>query len=371
MNGSIKKKPDFESLTSVCILLSVPDALSKDKSGQLACCKRALALTFRRVFVLLLQNILKKISKKGKSGMIKSDFDLYFDFAFKTNNQTKFEEWFAAMAACVYSTDFELIKAGGHHGDKKSDGRRISTETIYQCYAPESPKAFADKAPAKIADSFPEVTTYWPGLKEWVFVHNNTEGLPTSASDALEKIRELYPNVTISAPSPPRRFLKDTFHDQLSLQQLIDLYPSASRNFLAVSMEDIRPLLKKVIAEKPVQPDPAAFGELPDEAKLDFNKLSPDAKYDLNRARAHVDIVDRYLSGMSNPQHASMIQAQMRAKYEEARDLGYNPDEILGRLLTYVGGDGTPTVSAAAYVVLAYYFDACDIFENVPSAIAC
>ena len=303
--------------------------------------------------------------------MNKSDFDLHFDLAFATNNQTKFEEWFAAMAACVFGADFELIKAGGHQGDKKSDGRRISTETVYQCYAPESPKTFTDKAKGKIQDSFPEVTQYWPNLREWVFVHNNADGLPASTSDALEELRKQYPLITICAPSPPRRYLKDNFHDKLSLQQLIDLYPAASRNYSTVSMADIRPLLKKVIAEKTVQTDPAAFGDLPDEAKLDFNALSPDAKHDLNRARPHVDIVDRYLSGMSNPQHASVIQAQMRSKYEEARDLGYNPDEILGKLLTFVGGDGTPTGSAAAYVILAYYFDACDIFENVPSVATC
>lgn len=303
--------------------------------------------------------------------MNKSDFDLHFDLAFATNNQSKFEDWFAAMAACVFGPDFELIKAGGRYGDKKSDGRRVSTETVYQCYAPESPKTFTDKAKGKISDSFPEVTHHWPNLKEWVFVHNNAEGLPTTASDVLEELRGKYPKITISAPSPPRRFLKDNFHDKLNLQQLIDLYPAASRNFLAVSMNDVRPLLKKVIAEKTIQPDPAAFGDLPDEAKLDFNDLSPDAKYDLKRARPHVDIVDRYLSGMSNPRHASVIQAQMRSKYEEARDLGHNPDEILGKLLAFVGGDGTPTVSAAAYVILAYYFDACDIFENVPSELTC
>lgn len=72
--------------------------------------------------------------------MNKIDFDIHFDNAFATLSQTRFEDWFARMASRVYGTDFELIKAGGRHGDKKSDGRRISTETIFQCYAPESPR---------------------------------------------------------------------------------------------------------------------------------------------------------------------------------------------------------------------------------------
>lgn len=80
----------------------------------------------------------------------KSDFDIYFNNAMATMNQTKFEDWFAAMASRVFGADFELIKAGGQHGDKKSDGRRISTETIFQCYAPESPEKFAKHAKEKI-----------------------------------------------------------------------------------------------------------------------------------------------------------------------------------------------------------------------------
>jgi len=303
--------------------------------------------------------------------MNKTDFDVHFGLAFATNDQTKFEDWFVEMAACVFGLDFELIKAGGHDGDKKSDGRRISTETVFQCYAPESPRTFAEKAKSKIHDSFPEVTTYWPNLKEWVLVHNNADGLPTTASDALEELRGQFPKITISAPSPPRRFLKDEFHDKLSLQQMIDLYPSASLNFQSVAMKDIRPLLKQVIAERSAQFDPIVFGDIPDEAKLDFNKLSPDAKYNIKLARAHVDVVDRYLAGMSKPQHASSIQVQMRAKYDEVHELGYGPDEIVGILLEFLGSDGTPTVSAAAYVILAYYFDACDIFENVPNGATC
>lgn len=300
--------------------------------------------------------------------MNKSDFNLHFNLAFKTNNQSKFEDWFVSMAACVYGADFEQIKAGGPSGDKKSDGRLISTETVFQCYAPESERTFRERAKAKIQDSFPEVTELWPNLKKWVFVHNNTGGIPSSVSDLLEELRSQYPEIKILAPSPPDRFLKDNFHDRMSLQQMISLYPAACRDFAAVTMEDIRPLLKKVIDERSTSPKISDFGDLPDEAKLQFNNLSPDAIHDLTRARPHVDIVDRYFSGMSNPQNASNLQAKMQSKYCESRDLGHNPDEILGIMLSYVGNDGTPTVSAAAYVILSYFFDACDIFENVPDA---
>jgi hypothetical protein len=43
----------------------------------------------------------------------------------------------------------------------------------------------------------------------------------------------------------------------------------------------------------------------------------------------------------------------------------------MGRLLAFCGGGDTATISAAAYVIVAYYLDACDIFENMPQAVPC
>lgn len=300
--------------------------------------------------------------------MKKADFDIHFDNTFNCKNQSKFEDWFAAMASRIFGADFELIKAGGQDGDKKSDGRRISTETVFQCYAPESPATFAAKAKSKIQDSFPEVLKYWPNLKKWVFVHNNSEGLPTSASDKLEELRKLYPKLKIVTAT--RSFLKDELHDKLTVQQMIDIYPSASLNFSDVQMVHVRPLLKAIIKARKANLDPNNFGEIPDESKLDFNDLSPDSKYDIRRARPHIDVVDRYLASLSNPQHASIIQAEMRAKYLELKGFGYDPDEIMGKLLTFCGACETAPTSAAAYVIVTYYLDACDIFENAPQMLS-
>ena len=301
--------------------------------------------------------------------MHKSDFNDYFDRMFDTCNQTEFEAWFAKLAYCVWGNDFEQIKAGGKQGDKKSDGRRVSKEIVYQCYAPESPQTFAKKAVAKIKSSFPEVLNYWPNLKEWVFVHNNAEGITAKISDCLEQLRADYSSIKISTAT--RQFLKNELHDKLNMQQMLDIYPNARLNFRDVGMEHIRPLLNRIIKEKRHIVDSSDFGEIPDAAKLDYNKLSPDSKFDLRRAMPNLGIVDRYIQGMSNPANASVLQSEMRAKYLQLKDLGYDPDEILGRLVAAIRGDEQPTMTAAAYVIVVYYFDACDIFENVPEILSC
>ena len=157
----------------------------------------------------------------------------------------------------------------------------------------------------------------------------------------------------------------------MNMQQMLDVYPNARLNFKDVGMEHIRPLLKRIIKEKRHIVDPSDFGEIPDAAKLDCNKLSPDSKFDLMRAMPNLGIVDRYIQGMSNPANASVLQSEMRAKYLELKDLGYDPDEILGRLVAAVRGDEQSTMTAAAFVIVVYYFDACDIFENAPEVSTC
>lgn len=301
------------------------------------------------------------------SPITRAKFEPLFDLNFVGCKKTDFEDWFANLAECAFGDDFELIKAGGKHGDKKSDGRRISTETIYQCYAPESPATFAANASAKIQDSFPEVVDYWPNLREWVFVHNNEDGIPTSASDVIEGLREEYPEIKIRQRS--RGLLKE-LHDSTSLSQLLDIYPKASVDIEGVRMEHIRPLIKRIIAESGDHLNSDAFGEIPDEEKIDHNGLGHATKFEIRRALPHVSIVDRYLDQQSNPANATRVQASLRNQYLDLKSLGYEPDELFGALVDFVKDTSSPMANAAATIIVSYFFESCDVFEN-PSLPKC
>lgn len=301
--------------------------------------------------------------------MNKHDFNSDFDTAFQTKKMTEFEDWFCQMAELVWGLDFERVKSGGKYGDKKSDGRLISAERVFQSYAPESIATFAKNAPNKVADSFPDVTTYWRDLREWVFVHNNAGGITTSLSDKLEELRNAFPKITIFEGS--RSFIKSELHDKLSVQQLIDVYPaSPALKFQNIEMEHIRPLLRTILQHADAEPNPFSFGQEPNQEKLDVNLLSAAAKSDLRMALTKAGLVQRYLDNSNSPQANEILQAEMMTKYQELRGLDYKPDEIMARILKWVGDDGAPDVRHAACVIVAYYFDACDIFENAPEEYA-
>lgn len=294
--------------------------------------------------------------------MQKHDFDPDFDQAFSSKRMNDFEDWFCEMSENVWGTDFERIKAGGKYGDKKSDGRLVSAEHVFQCYAPDSPATFAANAPGKIQDSFPEVTQFWPGIKQWTFVHNN-QGLTTKVSDTLEALREAFPKIIIRTGA--RTFLKSELHDKLQMTQLVTLYPSAAvLRFQLVKMEHIGPLLKNILENATAVPNPSEFGLIPNEDKLDCNKLSDFAKRDLRHALTQADLVRRFLNSANFPHKNALIQSEIRQKYVELKALGYVSDDLLTSMLKWVGDDGSPKGRAAAYVIVAYYFDSCDIFEN-------
>lgn len=86
----------------------------------------------------------------------------------------------------------------------------------------------------------------------------------------------------------------------------------------------------------------------------------------MRRARNNVDVVGRFLNGQSNPSMVNVIQSAMREKYLQLMDLGYDSDDIFGKLCEYVRITASSDEIAASHVIVTYFFDSCDVFENVP-----
>ena len=71
----------------------------------------------------------------------------------------EFQNWFANLAGYAYGEDFEKIGPHGKYGDSKCDGRRLSTGTIFQCYAPET--IDLNRMAKKIKSDFTGATAHW------------------------------------------------------------------------------------------------------------------------------------------------------------------------------------------------------------------
>lgn len=85
---------------------------------------------------------------------------LKFQLAFLQKNGEEFQNWFADLAGHAYGADFEKIGPHGKYGDFKCDGRRLSTGTIFQCYAPVIVNL--KRMIEKIDEDFAGALNHWP-----------------------------------------------------------------------------------------------------------------------------------------------------------------------------------------------------------------
>ena len=115
-------------------------------------------------------------------------YRLQFRVAFLEKKGAEFQDWFAKLAAHAFGPDFEAVRPYGRQGDLKCDGRRVSTHTIFQCYAPYGMKEA--RLNVKIEQDFVGAYENWDDVAQWVLVHNDTRGLPPSSLQLIDRLRK-------------------------------------------------------------------------------------------------------------------------------------------------------------------------------------
>ena len=119
-----------------------------------------------------------------------------FERDFHKKSGMEFQRWFVLLASHAYGSDFESVRPAGKDGDFKADGRRVSTGTIYQCYAPQSLRTRELKN--KISADFNGAREHWKDMREWILVVNTNDGLPARSLQLLDRLRTENPDIEIS-----------------------------------------------------------------------------------------------------------------------------------------------------------------------------
>ncbi len=283
-----------------------------------------------------------------------------FKIAFLAKKGIAFQDWFVDLAGHAFGSDFEAVKPYGNQGDWKCDGRRVSTGTIFQCYAPESVKD--QNTIAKIDTDLAGAFKKWPDfIKIWVFVHNDPHGVSPAVAAHLDQKRRDYPNLEIEIWSKP------------DLVRLFDMMPRAAKQLMfgvaptlrtvqLITLSDLEPVIS---ALKSQEPDPNEDLPPPPSAqKLEKNSLSDDACEFLRIGRRKVRLVETYFSRNVHVELGEKIAEAFRRRYAELRSSERPSDEIFFHLQEYAGVTGEPKRQVAAMAVMAYFFDRCDIFED-------
>ena len=287
-------------------------------------------------------------------------YRLRFRIAFLEKKGTEFQDWFARLANSVFGPDFETVGAYGNQGDLKCDGRRLSTRTIFQCYAPYQMRE--SRLIDKIREDFHGARDHWcHWMSEWIFVHNETRGLPPSISQQLDTLRDAYPDIAIAVWQEPELRALAKRLDLSDLEAIFGFAPSKT-GIETLVMDDLKPVIDEL---QRMEPSPGEEPLTPPSVrKLERNALSADAAELLRVGRRKEARVAIYFRNHPRPDLGEQVAEAFRRRYARLKEQGRSPDEVFHHLQQYAGTDG-PRRQGAALAVLSYFFERCDIFEDV------
>jgi hypothetical protein len=264
------------------------------------------------------------------------------------------------LAGYTFGADFEEVRPYGRFGDLKCDGRRVSTKSIFQCYAPDTMKE--SDLIAKVDEDFHGARSHWADdMAEWIFVHNDGRGLPPNAVQHLDSLRNIHAPLKIETWSEPELFSLVMSLDLGALQALFG--PAASIAIVdRLVMADLVPIIEALQRQDPNVGEPPLTPPSPE--KLAKNALSEETAVLLRMGRRKSGLVETFFRKSPRPDLGERIAEAFRLRYADLKALDLPADTIFKHLQDYAGMNGEPKRQGAALAVLAYFFDNCDIFED-------
>jgi len=290
---------------------------------------------------------------------------------------TEFEAFFTLIMSYAYK-DFRQVKPQGRIGDRKNDGYIPSTGTYYQVYAPENPSS--DKTPAKVVkkakDDFDGLLKDWSKIcepRKYYFVFNDKYyGSYPEIEETMSEIQRKHDlakcNVFLAKDLEDVCF---SLLDDSQLIRVVGFIPSADQ----IDLIDYT-ILSKVIGYvmskfKPIEIENWDVPEF--DGKISFNNLSDPIKSILNNAFYQYGILEEYFKNKSDFVRQE-IRDRISKAYKDSVDEFISIDienksdhvfmEIAERITPNNVSNNKKSVQDAVFVLMAYYFSSCDIFES-------
>ena len=283
-----------------------------------------------------------------------------------------FEDFFVSIMTKA-NADFQPVKAHGSIGDKKNDGYVSDTGTYYQVYAPEDigkEKTVYD-AVNKLETDFMGLYEYWNDkceIKQYNFVVNDKyEGLPAPIHEKILELKRnpLYANIDICTFTA--KDLEKVFNslDEMDMQDIVGGILDVSIGIIEYDAlnEVVNYLMNAELPEasgdKLVVPD---FTE-----KIIFNNLNKEIETRLITGSYQEGFLNNYFN--ENPGLKEILQKKFNALYGQACDIIDDVQENAADcrcvyILENAAPKRTNSIFGAIWVLMAYYFSTCDIFEE-------
>ena len=291
---------------------------------------------------------------------------MQFKLKIYEKNGYEFQTFFTKIMN-KYDPNFTTIKTHGNSGDRKNDGYISSSGVYYQVYAPES--IDAREAIQKIEDDIQGLIEYWDDLckvNEYNFVMNDKYKGAYPVINA--KILEVGQRYNINAKLVLANQLENIFF-QLKDEDIMEILGSVivvpRGNLSFASLNDvIEGIMKMPLTAEETLVAPAEMDE-----KIKFNNLNMQVSSILNDHSIYIGQLEDYFANKGDFEREKVRQVLTGIYEESIVNISDNIEDANSMRFFYIVNKVVPnepnvSVMNAIYILMSYYFEACDIFMN-------
>jgi hypothetical protein len=278
---------------------------------------------------------------------------------------TAFQDFFVRVM-CAGHPHFLDIRTHGSLGDQGADGLDTSLRKLYACYGPQV--CDVGKLAAKFANDLQSATKKRPGeFDTFVFVHNDLRGMHPEVATLIANASKDHHPILFEQMGIRQFFLELCRLDRSDIEAILGpLYvePVVYR----IELDDLRPLLD-YLRDKRVRAVPTTTISDVSRTKLDYNHLDIDSQQDLLEGLQYAHLVKEFYLGITDVTERDEVAAAFNQYYVDVRRKYSDINAVMWQLQLYVlGNQARPNNEVrAAWVVLAHFFEHCDILEHPPA----
>jgi hypothetical protein len=293
--------------------------------------------------------------------LAQSHYEIKFELEFRKASSDAFQNLFGRVMNLAYPGDFTQTKPWGVLGDEKCDGYLRSQRRFFQCYGPTN--ATKSTALSKIDADFKGALRHAARFFDsWVLAHNFADGrIPTWLLVKLDSLKEDH------RPLQLEHFgfveLRNVVFS-LSNRDLIHLLGPAptQQAMVSLGLRELQPILAHLQQSLPVEDEVRAVSG----DKLNYNELPSSVETLLKAGMTKARILEKYFARTHNKEKGIRVAAAFRNEYSKLKSEGHGSVEIFDHLRSFAAGPYRITSEAevGTLAIVAYLFEACDIFEN-------
>lgn len=268
-----------------------------------------------------------------------------------------------------YNSNFTPVKPQGQFGDRKNDGFDRTNGTYYQVYAPENLSAKISSAITKLESDFSGLYSYWNEknqIRSFYFVLNDKyKGSLPQLEQELNKIKNKN-NLDIAAPF----LVKDLEAVLFSLSneiifKVLGPIPS-TKSLETISFNALTEVIDFLFSQ-PGKVTSKDILDAPDfSEKIKFNKLSEGPANLLTTGSYQVGEIDRFFQ-LNSGQAKENLKEIFKKLYKDSSEILPSSDNIFFDILEKANPADNRQTQSCVLVLMAYFFEACDIFESPES----